>query len=79
VRGCNQYYDTKTIENRCLKLIAFMERFHGVSSSYLQNYLYWYMIMDQIKFKLDPSSAMIEKSIAINKGKEDYKHCKMFE
>ena len=79
VRGCNQYYDTKTIESRYLKLIAFMDRFHGVSSSYLQNYLYWYMIMDQIKFKLDPSSAMIEKSIAINKGKEDYKHCKMFE
>ncbi len=78
VRGCNQYYDTKTIESRYLKLFAFMNRFHGVSSSYLQNYLYWYMIFEQIKFRLDPSSAMIEKSISINNGKENYKHCKMF-
>ncbi len=78
VKGCNQYYDTKTIESRYLKLFAFMDRFHGVSSSYLQNYLYWYMIFEQIKFRLDPSSAMIEKSISINDGKVNYKHCKMF-
>ncbi len=78
VKGCNQYYDTKTIESRYLKLFAFMDRFHGVSSSYLQNYLYWYLIFEQIKFRLDPSSAMIEKSISINDGKENYKHCKMF-
>jgi transposase-like protein len=78
VRGCNLYYHTGTIERRYLKLFTFMDRFHGVSSSYLQNYLYWYMIFEQIKFGLDSSSAMIEKSISINNGKEDYKHCKMF-
>ena len=57
----------------------FLERFHGVSSSYLQNYLYWYMVVDLIMYRIDPSSAMVEKSMAVPKGKELYKKCKMFE
>jgi hypothetical protein len=36
------------------------------------------MISYQIKYRLDPSSALIEKSISIPNGKEDYKQCKMF-
>ena len=78
VKGCNKYYHTDTIGSTYIKLISFMDRFQGVSSSYLQNYLYWYMISYQIKYRLDPSSALIEKSISIRNGKEDYKQCKMF-
>ena len=40
VRGRNKYYNTENIENRYIKMNRFLERFHGVSSSYLQNYLY---------------------------------------
>jgi len=78
VKGCNKYYHTDTIDSTYIKLFSFMDRFQGVSSSYLQNYLYWYMISYQIKYRIDPSSALIEKSISIPNGKEDYKQCKMF-
>jgi len=78
VKGCNKYYHTDNIQMRLLKLNGFLERFRGVSSSYLQNYLYWYMMMDQIVNLFDPSTAMIEKSISIINGKEIYKNCKMF-
>ena len=78
VRGRNKYYNTENIENRYIKMNRFLERFHGVSSSYLQNYLYWYMMVDLIMYKIDSSSEMIERSMAVPKGKEIYKHCKMF-
>ena len=78
VRGRNKYYNTENIENRYIKMNKFLERFHGVSSSYLQNYLNWYMMMDWIMYKIDSSSEMIEKSMAVPKGKELYKKCKMF-
>lgn len=78
VKGCNKYYHTDNIQIRFQKLSGFLERFKGVSSSYLQNYLYWYMMMDQIYSKFDISDAMIEKSISTTNGKEIYKKCKMF-
>ena len=78
VRGRNKYYNTENIENRYIKMNRFLERFHGVSSSYLQNYLYWYMMVDLIMYRIDSSSEMIERSMAVPKGKEIYKHCKMF-
>ena len=78
VRGRNKYYNTENIENRYLKMNKFLVRFHGVSSSYLQNYLNWYMMVDLIMYKIDSSSEMIERSMAIPKGKELYKKCKMF-
>jgi len=78
VRGRNKYYNTENIENRYIKMNKFLERFHGVSSSYLQNYLYWYMVVDLIMYRIDSSSTMIEKSMAVPKGKELYKKCKMF-
>jgi hypothetical protein len=78
IKGCNKYYHTDNIQMRLLKLDGFLERFRGVSSSYLQNYLYWYMMMDQIVKLFDPSTAMIEKSISTINGKEIYKNCKMF-
>ncbi len=78
VKGCNKYYHTDNIQIKFLKLGGFFERFKGVSSSYLQNYLYWYMLFDQLFKLLDPSSAMLEKSISIKNGKEIYKNCKMF-
>lgn len=78
VKGCNKYYHTDNIQMRFLKLGGFIERFKGVSSSYLQNYLYWYMLFDQLFKLLDPSSAMLEKSISTINGKEIYKKCKMF-
>jgi|GEM_PF-1794180 len=78
VSGRNKYFNTENIENRYIKMNRFLERFHGVSSSYLQNYLYWYMVVDLIMYKIDSSSAMIERSIAIPKGKEIYKKCKLF-
>ena len=78
VRGRNKYYNIENIENRYIKMNRFLERFHGVSSSYLQNYLNWYMMMDWIMYKIDSSSEMIEKSMAVPKGKELYKKCKMF-
>ena len=77
-KGRNKYYNTENVENRYIKLNRFLERFHGVSSSYLQNYLNWYMMMDWIMYKIDSSSEMIEKSMAVPKGKELYKKCKMF-
>ncbi|PKP19437.1 MAG: hypothetical protein CVU02_01685 [Bacteroidetes bacterium HGW-Bacteroidetes-19] len=78
VKGRNKYFHTKNIEDRYIKMNRFLERFHGVSSSYLQNYLYWYMVVDLIIYKIDPSAAMVEKSIAVLRGKELYKKCKMF-
>lgn len=78
VKGCNKYYHTDNIQMRFFKLGGFIERFKGVSSSYLQNYLYWYMLMDHIVKLFDPSTAMIEKSISTINGKEIYKNCKMF-
>jgi transposase-like protein len=79
VRGRNKYYNIENIENRYIKMNRFLERFHGVSSSYLQNYLYWYMVVDLIMYRIDPSSVMVERSMAVSKGKELYKKCKMFE
>ncbi|HPS72645.1 MAG TPA: hypothetical protein PLM70_10340, partial [Bacteroidales bacterium] len=78
VSGRNKYFNTENIENRYIKMNRFLERFHGVSSSYLQNYLYWYMVVDLIMYKIDSSSTMIEKSMAVPKGDEIYKKCKMF-
>ena len=78
VRGRNKYYNIENIENRYIKMNRFLERFHGVSSSYLQNYLYWYMVVDLIMYRIDPSSAMVERSMAVSKGKKLYKKCKMF-
>jgi transposase-like protein len=79
VKGCNRFYHTQNIQEKYNKLNSFMDRFHGVSSSYLQNYLYWYMMLDHILHRIDSSSVLIEKSISINNGKENYKKCKMFE
>ena len=79
VRGRNKFYNTENIENRYIKMNKFLERFHGVSSSYLQNYLYWYMVVDLIMYRIDSSSAMVERSMAVRKGKEIYKKCKLFE
>ena len=78
VRGRNKYYNTENVENRYINMNRFLERFHGVSSSYLQNYLYWYMAVDLIMYKIDTSSAMMERSMAAPKGKELYTECKMF-
>ena len=36
--GRNKYYHTENVENRYIKMNRFLERFHGVSSSYLQNF-----------------------------------------
>ena len=77
-KGRNKYYNTENVENRYIKMNRFLERFHGVSSSYLQNYLNWYMMVDLIMYKIDSSSEMIERSMAVPKGKELYKKCKMF-
>ena len=77
-KGRNKYYHTENVENRYIKMNRFLERFHGVSSSYLQNYLYWYMVVDLIMYKIDSSAAMVERSMAVPKGKEIYKNCKMF-
>lgn len=78
-KGRNKYYNTENVENRYIKMNQFLERFHGVSSSYLQNYLNWYMMVDLIMCKIDSPSEMIERSMAVPKGKELYKKCKMFE
>lgn len=78
VNGCNKYYHTDNVQMKYFKLKGFMDRFHGVSSSYLQNYLNWYMILDHILTKFDASAELIERSISIPNGKEDYKKCKMF-
>jgi len=78
VKGRNKYYHTENVENRYIKMNRFLERFHGVSSSYLQNYLYWYMMVDLIMYKIDFSSEMVERSMAVPKGKELFKKCKMF-
>ena len=77
-KGRNKYYHTENVENRYIKMNRFLERFHGVSSSYLQNYLYWYMVVDLIMYKIDSSAAMVERSMAVPKGKEIFKNCKMF-
>jgi hypothetical protein len=78
VKGCNKYYHTNNIQIKYIQLETFMERFFGVSSSYLQNYLYWYIIMYQVLNNTDKSSAFIEKSLSAIQGKEFYKKCKMF-
>jgi len=78
-KGRNKYYNTENVENRYIKMNRFLERFHGVSSSYLQNYLNWYMMVDLIMCKIDSPSEMIERSMAVPKGRELYKKCKMFE
>lgn len=78
VKGCNKYYHTNNIQIKYIQLETFMERFFGVSSSYLQNYLYWYIIMYQVLNNIDKSSAFIEKSLSAIQGKEFYKKCKMF-
>lgn len=77
-KACNKYYHTKNIKIKYFNLNIFMNRFYGVSSSYLQNYLYWYMLLDLMIQNVDPSTEMIEKSISVFNGKEYYKNCKMF-
>jgi len=78
VKGRNKYYHTDNIQMKFLNLNGFLDRFKGISSSYLQNYLYWYMMMDHIIKLFDPSTVMIEKSISTINGKDIYKNCKMF-
>jgi len=36
--GRNKYYHTENVEKRYINMNRFLERFHGVSSSYLQNF-----------------------------------------
>lgn len=78
VQACNKYYHTENIQIKYFNLNGFMDRFYGVSSSYLENYLSWYMILDMMLHNTNPSLEMIEKSISVFNGKEYYKKCKMF-
>ena len=79
VKGKNKYYNTKTARRTLFNLLFWMERFKGVSSTYLQNYLYWFMLTEQLKHERDLSSAFLEHSIQVKDGKERYKSCRMFD
>lgn len=79
VKGKNRYFNTKSSRRDLFNLLFWMERFKGVSSTYLQNYLYWFMLTEQLKHEYDLTSALLEQSIQVTDGKERYKKCRMFD
>lgn len=79
VKGKTRYLNTKTSRRILFNLLFWMERFKGVSSTYLQNYLYWFMLSEQIKHEIDFTSSFIEQSLQARDGKQRYKKCRMFD
>lgn len=79
VKGKNKYFNTKSSRKNLFDLLLWMDRFKGVSSTYLQNYLYWFMLIEQLKQERDFTAAFLEQSIQVRDGKERYKSCRMFD
>jgi len=49
----NKIYHVQNANQTASSLKEWIRRFNGVSSKYLQNYLSWYMVLDQIKGKVN--------------------------
>lgn len=78
IKGKNKYFNTENSQKLIFDLLFWMERFKGVSSTYLQNYLYWFLLIEQIKHERDLTAVFLEKSIQVKDGKVRYKKCRMF-
>ena len=78
IKGKNKYFNTENSHKMIFDLLFWMERFKGVSSTYLQNYLYWFLLIEQIKHERDLTAVFLEKSIQVKDGKVRYKKCRMF-
>jgi transposase-like protein len=78
IKGKNKYFNTENSHKMIFDLMFWMERFKGVSSTYLQNYLFWFLLIEQIKYERDLTSTFLEKSIQVTDGKEKFKKCRMF-
>lgn len=73
-----QYYDVQTARALYKKFAAWMERFVGVATKYLQNYMKWFMVMMNYRnYDLLPYHLALN-GLQNKKGKEGYKESLMF-
>lgn len=78
IKGRNKYYHTEQTRKTIFNLLLWMDRFKGVSSKYLQNYLYWYMMMEQLKGEYDFPFQFLAESIRVRDGRKRYEKCTLF-
>ncbi len=74
----NQYFDVQTARTIYKKFCGWMERFVGVATKYLQNYMKWFMVM--IKYSNYDLAAchLAIDGLQNKKGKKGYKGSVMF-
>ncbi|MCT4639161.1 MAG: hypothetical protein N4A72_15765 [Bacteroidales bacterium] len=49
----------RNVEKYQFDLQVWMERFRGVATKYLHNYLSWYREMDEFDFRISPETVLI--------------------
>lgn len=78
IKGRNKYYHTEQTRKTIFNWLLWMDRFKGVSSKYLQNYLYWFMMMEQLRGEYDFPSQFLTESIRVRDGRLRYQTCTLF-
>ena len=74
----NQYFDVETARTIYKKFSGWMERFVGVATKYLQNYMKWFMVMFKYRnYDLAAYHLAID-GLQNQKGKEGYRESVLF-
>ena len=81
-RVTKEIYHVQNANNLHQRSKKFLERFHGVSTKYLQNYLNWFLALEKVKNSrkrmrelgliLFTAAKPIENYVQISKGKYVY-------
>jgi len=71
-RKAERIYHVQNVQNMNLRLQLFMQRFNGVATKYLQNYMNWFLILEKIKY--NTRKMTIAANIALNSDRAWYDH-----
>jgi len=69
-RKADRVYHIQNVHSMNLKLQLFMQRFNGVATKYLQNYMNWFLILEKIKY--NTRKMTVAANIALNSDRAWY-------
>lgn len=69
----DKVYHVQHVNNEVKRLRQWINRFNGVSTKYLQNYLNWFLILERLKNKTDKSVKFLTLALSCNQAWFEFK------
>lgn len=73
-RKVDEIYHVQNVNNMDKRLRSFMDKFNGVATKYLQNYLNWFLVLEKLKNSTQKISSIVTIALTSNTTWFDYKN-----